>query len=40
MLDSSSKKYVRRTMKDYPMSLKLAVVGEIESGKNYFFAKR
>ncbi len=32
MLDSSSKKYVRRTTKDYPMSLKLAVVGEIERG--------
>ncbi len=38
MLDSSSKKYVRRTTKDYPMSLKLAVVGEIERGEIGFCA--
>ncbi len=36
MLDSSSKKCVRRTMKDYPMSLKLSVVGEVERGEIVF----
>lgn len=38
MLDSNSKKYVRRTTKDYPMSFKLAVVGEVERGEIGFCA--